>query len=234
MLRELEVKRIDSVLSTYVDSGGNVDYLALAMTDDVVRYVESLVKFDLGNLATKNDKLAFWINAYNMITIYGVIKAIRTNPDFIKKGNRGLMDKFKFFFLNKYTIAGKRYNLLDIENGILRKFNEPRMHFALVCGTGSCPLLKNGLYSSANLDTELDTAAKLFIISPKGIKLDKEHNIIHISSIFKWYKKDFGSEKNSVLAFIARYHPEKEYIKKNIERLKIRYMDYDWELNIKQ
>lgn len=233
MINKLEIKRIDSVLSTYLDSEGNVDYLALAMTDDVVKYVESLKTFDMANLGTKNEKLAFWINAYNMITIYGVIEAIKKDPDFAKKGNRGLLDKFKFFFMNKYTIAGKKYNLLDIENRILRKCNEPRVHFALVCGTGSCPLLKNGLYSSTEIDKELDIAAKLFINSPKGIRLDKENNIIYLSSIFKWHRKDFGNERNSVLRFISRYHPEKEYIEKNLDRLKIKYLDYDWGLNIK-
>ncbi len=233
MINELEIKRIDSILSTYVNSDGNVDYLALAMTDYVVRYVESLKTFDTANLGTKNEKLAFWINAYNMITIYGVIEAIKKDHAFIKKGNRGLLDKFKFFFMNKYTIAGKKHNLLDIENRILKKCSDPRVHFALVCGTGSCPLLKNGLYSSTEIDKELDIAAKLFINSPKGITLDKENNIIYLSSIFKWYRKDFGNEKHSVLKFIARYHAEKEFIEKNLDRLKIRYLGYDWGLNIK-
>ncbi|MFQ6121024.1 MAG: DUF547 domain-containing protein [Methanosarcinales archaeon] len=237
MIKELDTifgARIDSVLSKYVDSDGKVDYLALGRTDYVVEYVEFLKTFDMESLKTKNEKLAFWINAYNMLTIYGVLEEIKKNPDFVKKGNKSMFNKFRFFFRNKYTIAKKKYNLLDIENKILRKkCKEPRVHFALVCGAGSCPLLKNGLYSSTNLDNELDVAAKLFINSPKGTRLDKENNIIYLSWIFKLYSKDFGSDKNSVIQFIARYHSEKEYIENNLNMLKIRYIDYDWGLNIK-
>ncbi len=179
-------ERIDSVMQTYVDSDGNVDYLTLAMTDYVVKYVESLNSFDLANLKTRKEKMAFWINAYNMITIYSVIEAIRKNPDYVKKGNKSLTDKFKFFFLNKYAIAGRKFNLRDIENKILRKkCKEPRVHFALVCGAGSCPALKNGLYSSLDLDKELDIASSLFVNSSKGIRLDKEINTIYLSMIFK-------------------------------------------------
>ncbi len=238
MVNKLETisgERINSILNAYVDEKGNVDYLTLAVTGDAARYVESLEAFDMAKLRTKNEKLAFWINAYNMLAVYGVIEAIKKDPGFTKKGNKGWLDKIRFFFMNKYTIAGKKYGLLDIENRILRKkCKEPMVHFALVCGTGSCPLLKNGLYSGAEIDKELEIAAKLFMNSPKGTRLDKENNIMYLSRIFKWYRKDFGSDKNSVLRFIARYHSEKEYIEKNLDRLRIRYLDYDWRLNIKR
>ena len=227
-------RNIDSILGRYVDSEGAVDYLTLSMEEHIIKYVESLGNFDLAELKSKNEKLAFWINTYNMITVYAVIKAIEKDPQFVKQGNNSLFSKFRFFYLNKYVISGKKYNLLDIENKILRKkCKEPRIHFALVCGAGSCPVLKNGLYSSGDIDKELDIAAQIFINSPKGIKLDKDNNTIQISRIFKWYKKDFGKEKNSVLRFISRYHPEKEYIETNIDILKIRYLDYNWGLNIK-
>ncbi len=227
-------ERINSILNI-VDEKGNVDYLTLALTGDAAKYVESLETFDATKLRTEREKLAFWINAYNMLVIYGVIEAIKKDPGFIKKGNKGWLDKFRFFFMNKYTIAGKKYSLLDIENWILRKkCNEPRIHFALVCGAGSCPLLKNGLYSGTDIDKELEIATRLFINSPIGARLDKKTNIIYLSRIFKWYRKDFGSKKNFVLGFIARYHSEKEYIEKNLDRLRIRYLDYDWKLNIKR
>ncbi len=238
MANKLEMisgERLNSILNAYVDDEGNVDYLNLAIMGDAAKYVKSLKTFDISNLRTKNEKLAFWINAYNILAIYGVIEAIKKDPGFIKKGNKGWLDKFRFFLMNKYTIAGKKYNLLYIENRILRKkCNEPRIHFALVCGAGSCPLLKNSLYSGIDIDEELEIAAKLFINSPRGARLDEKTNIIYLSKIFKWYRKDFGSKKNFVLGFIARYHSEKEYIEKNLDRLRIRYMDYDWKLNIKR
>ena len=240
MAGELELEtifgsRMDSVMNTYVGSDGNVDYLTLARGDDVTRYVESLKTFDMASLETRNDKLAFWINAYNMLTLYGIIESIRKNPDFAKKGRRSILGNFRFFVLNKYTIGGKKYNLAGIENKILRKkCREPRIHFALGCGTGSCPPLKDGLYSGADIDRELDIAANIFINSPKGSRLDKENNMIYLSRIFKWYGKDFGGRVSSVLGFIARYHVEKEYIEKNMDNLRIEYMGYNWGLNIKR
>jgi len=188
--------RLNSTLMRFVDSEGKVDYSSLDEVETVENYVRSLETFDPEDLKTRNEKLAFWINTYNMLTIYGVVSQLKKNADFAKKGNKSILQRFRFFWWKKYKIGGRKYSLYQIENKILRKkLYEPRIHFALNCASQSCPLLKDGLYSAENLDQELDMAATLFIRSSEGARLDRKNKILYLSPIFKWYKKDF--EKSS-------------------------------------
>ena len=227
--------RLDSLLKRYVGSEGKVDYQSLEeeTVEDYVRWLEG---FDPGNLKTRNEKLAFWINAYNMLTIYGVLRQLRRNPDFARRGNKSWFQRFRFFWWTKYKIGGRKYSLYQIENKILRKeFSEPRIHFALNCGSQSCPLLKDGLYSAEYLDEELDMAATIFIRSPQGARLDRENKTLHLSSIFKWYKEDFEKSSGSVLKFVKRYLQEEDrkFIEENLSEIKMSYQEYDWGLNIR-
>jgi len=94
-------------------------------------------------------------------------------------------------------------------------------------------LLKDGLYSAENLDQELEFATKIFIQSPTGVYIDTEKKVIHMSQIFKWYRKDFEKAAGSVLEFVKKYLLEfdLEFIENNPE-IKISYQEYDWNLNI--
>ena len=149
--------RINSRLALYVNEEGNVDYSLVSQDQLILDYYEHLKDYNLDDLKTKNEKLAFWINTYNMLTLYGVVKHLQANPKYIQKGNSGRVMRFSFFYKQKYQIGSMKINLYDLENKILRKqFAEPRIHFALNCASQSCPLLKNGLYSAETLDKELD------------------------------------------------------------------------------
>ena len=226
--------RLNSLLKQYVSSEGKVDYLSLEKAGTVENYVKWLESFDPKNLKNRNEKLAFWINAYNMLTIYGVCSQLRKNPDFAKKGNKSRFQRFRFFWWTKYQIGGKKYSLYQIENKILRKkFSEPRIHFALNCASQSCPLLKDDLYSAKNLDQELDMATTLFIRSPKGARLDRKNRILHLSPIFKWYRKDFEKSSGSIVEFVKKYLKEEDrkFIEGNLSEIKISYQEYDWGLN---
>jgi len=230
--------RLNSLLERFVDSEGKVDYASLQVEEEIVEdYVRKIVAFDLESLRTRNEELAFWINAYNMLALYGVLRELKKDPSFAERGNRSRMQRIRFFWWAKYRIGGRKYSLYQIENDILRKrFSEPRIHFALNCGSQSCPLLKDGLYSSENLDQELDIAATLFIRSPKGVLLDKESKTIHLSSIFKWYDEDFEKASGSVIDFVKEYLKEEDrsFVEDNLSELKVRYQDYDWGLNTKK
>ncbi len=223
---------MSNIMSRYVDGNGKIDYEKASLFNEVQLSVIDLKNFDLAELKSRNDKIAFWINTYNLLAIYGVISQLKNKPGFGKKGLKGVLQKVSFFSKKKCTIAGDLYSLSSIENKILRrKLKEPRIHFALVCGASSCPILKDGLYSSDNLNSELNLASKLFINSSGGVELDKDNNVIHLSKIFKWYRKDFGGDKKSVLNFISRYHDEGTYIKENASALRIAYLKYDWEIS---
>ncbi|NIR86048.1 DUF547 domain-containing protein [Candidatus Bathyarchaeota archaeon] len=229
--------RLNSLLKKYVNSEGKVDYSSLEEEAETVEnYVRWLGSFDPENLKTRNEKLAFWINAYNMLTIYGVLTQLRKKPDFAKKGHKNFFQRFRFFWWTKYRIGGRKYSLYQIENKILReKFSEPRIHFALNCASQSCPLLKDGLYSAENLDQELDMAATLFIRSPKGARLDRKNRVLYLSSIFKWYRNDFEKSCRSIVEFVKKYLEEEDrkFIEDNLSEMKIGYQEYDWGLNVR-
>jgi hypothetical protein len=108
-----------------VNSEGKVDYLALASDKTVEDYVRWLKTFNPESLKNQNERLAFWINTYNMLTIYGVLSQLRNNPDFAEKGNRSLFQRLRFFWWTKYQIGGRKHSLYQIENEILRKFSDP-------------------------------------------------------------------------------------------------------------
>ena len=229
--------RLNQLLERFVDSDGNVDYSSLREEAEIVeKYVRQIESSEPEELKTSNEKLAFWINTYNMLTIHGVLRELEKDSNFAKKGNKGKLQRLRFFWWTKYDIGGRKYSLYQIENEILRKrFSEPRIHFALNCGSESCPLLKDGLYSSENLDEELDTAATLFIRSPKGARLERASRTLYLSRIFEWYAEDFEKASGSIIEFVKRYLSEEDrrFIEDNLPDMKISYQEYDWGLNIR-
>ncbi len=95
--------------------------------------------------------------------------------------------------------------------------------------------MKDGLYSGENLDQELDMAATLFIRSPNGARLDRKNKILHLSPIFKWYRKDFEKSSGSIIEFLKKYlrEEDRKFIEDNLSEIKISYQEYDWGLNIR-
>ncbi len=211
-----------------------------------IRLSRALKKTDPAMLATFEEGLAFWVNLYNVIVIHGVIEL-------------GVRDSIKEIrnFLGRvsYDINGLEFRPDDIEHGILRanrrppyrlsrRFGQsdprlayslerldPRVHFALVCASSSCPPI--AVYTPANIDADLDTAGRTFINSG-GAVVDRVNMRISLSNIFRWYKNDFGGSPAERLSFIARYFFEssdREFVVQNAGRLDVTYQDYDWRLN---
>ncbi|MEW6659106.1 MAG: DUF547 domain-containing protein [Thermodesulfobacteriota bacterium] len=206
----------------------------------------NLKAMDLGLLARREEKIAFWINLYNVIVIHGVIAL-------------GLRDSvkevFNFFRGIYYQIGGYPFSPDDIEHGLLRgnrrppyslfrrfrggdpRLNfrveplDPRIHFTLVCGSASCPFID--VYTPENLEWELDTASRSFINS-SAVALDRDQGKISLSSIFKWYGPDFGAGQAERLRYIAGYLDNQEdrvFIEERADSLKVTYQTYDWRLN---
>ena len=163
--------RLNNLLMEYITPEGKVDYETMKDSKTVEDYVEWLKTFNPETLKTRNEKLAFWINTYNMITVCGVLRKLKEDPDFVEKGHKSYLQRVKFFWRTKYVIGGKKYSLYQIENKILRKMHEPRIHFALNCASGSCPLLKDGLYSNGQLpDAQLRTRISDKNLHPKSYR----------------------------------------------------------------
>ncbi|MHA2027558.1 MAG: DUF547 domain-containing protein [Candidatus Thorarchaeota archaeon] len=225
---------LKSIIDRYRDPSGNVNYFALMADKGMVDFAESLADFDLSTLKTREEKLAFWINSYNALSIYGVVQKLKKDPDFAVKGNKSWFGRVRFFAVQKFNVGGKEYSLKTIEDNIRKGFGDPRIHFALNCSSLGCPLLKDGLYSAENLDNELEAATKLYLNSSEGLRVDKDKNVMYASMIFKWYAKDFEASGKKVIEFIHEYAPAhiREFMDERNGKYKRKYIEYDWALNV--
>ena len=206
----------------------------------------SLKEMDPGDLRARNEKLAFWINLYNVIVIHAVIEL-------------GIRDSVKevrdFFRRVSLRIGRNSFTPYDMEHGVLRGNRrppfgllpvfgkndprralaimplDPRVHFALVCASSSCPPID--VYTAENLEEELDISGRTFL-NAGGMVIDRKRRQVTLSRIFKWYANDFGGNQEERLRFAAPYlyNPEdRRFIEENAEVLKVGYQEYDWRLN---
>jgi hypothetical protein len=224
--------RFDQVLKAYVNDQGLVDYNGIAEDQAFTAYIESLQSTDLDSMS-RDGQLAFWINAYNAVTLDKVIK---WKP---KKSVRetlipGVWTSTKFFTTRENTVAGKRLSQDDIEHEILRKqFNDPRIHFAIICASSSCPPLPRFAYTEENVQPKLEEETRKYINSERGTRIDLAENTLYLSKLFDWFAGDFESKAGSVRDFIKPYLDEKTLA--FLERgPKIAYLDYDWSLNAQE
>ncbi|NES00682.1 MAG: DUF547 domain-containing protein [Symploca sp. SIO1B1] len=227
------------VLETYVTEDGLVDYQKLQenrqQLDDFNATFEKVTPAEYASWS-EEEQIAFLINAYNSFTLQSII-----DQDPLKKSIRDIPGVWKG---RKFAIAGQSKTLDNIEHKTLRvDFNEPRIHVALVCAAISCPQLRNEPYTGEQLDAQLDDQTRTFLESPYGLRIDREENVVYISSIFKWFGKDWeatygvedkftgNASERAVLNYISNYQSseDKEYLEQG--DYKVRYLDYDWSLN---
>jgi len=188
------------------------------------QYLKVLEGVDTKELS-RDEQFAFYINAYNALTI----KLILTGYP----GVKSIKDLGSFFsspWKKKLCrIDGKIITLDDIEHNILRpRFKDPRIHFAINCAAKSCPPLRSEPYYGGALDQQLDEMASAFMNDPSRNRL--EGNTLYVSKIFDWFKEDFNGD---ILGFFLKYAKGdlKEHLAVNKEKIKVKYLDYDWSLN---
>ncbi len=228
------VAQLDAALRQFVSADGQVDYAALDADGSVAACARELAAYDERMLQTRAQKLAFWINAYNCLALVGVLRRLQRDPRYRGVMQAGYLGALRFFYLDRFVVCGRSLSLSSIENKILRgELREPRIHFALVCASTSCPPLKRGLYSAEQIDAELDLAARQFIGNPKNVLVERETHTLWLSTIFKWYRKDFEREAGSVLNFLMRYFDDdaRAYLERHGAQVRLRYFKYDWSLN---
>ena len=197
-----------------------VNYDAISQDPKFSSLLERIATFDPSNLKGK-EKLAFYINTYNIFAI----KLVTDHKP--KHSIRDIGTWFSPVWQKPAAMLnGKVISLDTIEHKILRKMKEPKIHFAIVCASLSCPDLRDEAYSAKQLDKQLDEQTRGFLANAsKGVSIKGE--TIYISKIFDWFTKDFAKDKKatSILKFIAEYNMEagrfNEY----------ETLDYDWELN---
>ncbi|MBK9722890.1 MAG: DUF547 domain-containing protein [Saprospiraceae bacterium] len=216
-------KNFDVLLKKNVRANGDVDYKGFI--EDSTRLNEYLGM--LSSIAPKthwneNEIKAYWMNAYNAFTIQLVIR------NYPIKSIKEIGGKIPFinstWDIKFISIGNEILDLNNIEHGKLRKkYEDPRIHMALVCASVSCPVLRNEAYDPKKLDTQLDDQSKRFLADP--IRNNVNSKIAQLSMIFKWYKSDFNVV-GGVREFVKKYGPS-EISKKT----KISYIDYNWALN---
>jgi hypothetical protein len=215
------------LVEKHVDKQGMVDYKEFIKdTQDLRNFLNLLSANPPGPKWTKEDQIAYWLNAYNAFTIKLIV------DHYPVKSIKDLGPKHQIIFINTpwdkkfFKIGSKTMTLNDIEHRILRQeFKEPRIHFALNCASMSCPKLRREAYEGKQLDEQLTDQAKDFLRDKKRNEVDAKTP--KLSAIFDFYGKDMRKWSGKTLVgFINQYSPVQIDEDADIE-----FLNYDWSLN---
>ena len=214
----------DALVKKHVSKNGMVDYQGFLKDKKQLQvYLDILSANKPTSKWSKNEKMAFWINAYNAFTVKLILDhyPIKSIKD-IKRGIPFVNSVWDIAFI---PMGKEKIDLNYIEHTILRKeFNDPRIHAAINCASFSCPLLRNEAYYASRLDEQLNDAMRRFINDPQRNQLDKSN--IKISKIFSWFAGDFKLNGSSIVDYLNKY------AKKRVQpNAKIDFLEYQWELN---
>jgi uncharacterized protein DUF547 len=219
----------DRLLKAHVVDG-MVDYDAFARASGFPAYLDQLARAQPETLSSK-EQLAYWINVYNAYTIQ-LVNAHKERKS-IRNINKtlGVLKAMGPWKEEMVKAGGKTMSLDHVEHEIIRKrFQEPRIHFALVCAARSCPPLRREAYAGERLDDQLDDQARIFIAqSPDKNRVDVARATAHLSPIFSWFKDDFGPDLGRFLARYVPDGPERKLLESG--KFKIVETPYDWSLN---
>ncbi len=193
------------VLQRHVNDQGEVDFAALrddasdAGLGALESYVQAIAATPLDAAPTQQARLAHMVNAYNALSMYNVI-ALGIPP------SHDGFAKVRFFVLRKFVIGGKPLSLYDFENNVIRKLDEPRVHFALNCSAVSCPVLPRMLYSAGRLDEELERETRSFFARRENLRIDDAQRTVFFNEILKFYTEDFVPAHGiNLIAYAQRY-----------------------------
>lgn len=252
-IKEITHKSFEELLEKYVDKNGRVNYETWHNSKDDRSKIENYIR-ELSNASPSlrpdlfkddSEKMTYWINFYNAIVIKGVLdhwpldSVLDVKPTALSHIIKGK----GFFYDYRFVIGDKEMNLKDIEDKMLRKqFGDPRIHFAINCGSSSCPALRGQGFQSQFLEEQLVDATQKFVNDTKNVKVDIADKTVLLSTIFKWheedfinyYKRSYPKVKPTIYDFLLLYAKGEQ-----LEKLKlaqengfgIKYLDYDWSLN---
>lgn len=230
---------LDRMLGRFVDSRGWVDYTGIKaepadLRTTLTRLREASPESHPAMFPEREDRLAYWINAYNALVIAGVVNAYPATSVMNIHPQPGF---FKVF----HVVGGKSRSLDDIEHKIIRKeFGDPRIHAALNCAAASCPRLRPEVFLPDRLDEQLDDAVREFIRNPQHVRVDRSSGTLVLSKILDWfgsdftdwYKRTYGVENVRITDYLNIHLAEEDgaYLRSR-PRIPIRYLQYDWTLN---
>ena len=204
-----------SMLVKHVDENGNVDYDGFKKDGDRLHeYLNYLADHPISENAPKEERLAYFINLYNAGTVQLILE---------KYPLKSIRDIFRPWGKDRIRYGGEMISLGDIEHKILRKMDEPRIHFAINCASYSCPKLLKKAFLATSMETQLEHAATDFINDPTKNNITATK--VGLSKIFSWFKEDF-TKQGSLIAYLNKYSKIKI-----LDNTRLTYLKYDWRLN---
>ena len=232
------------LLARYVQGSG-VAYAALKADRGALDRVTAQFDAPAAREAgwTREQRMAFWINAYNAFTLRAIVDAYPIQSRWFTRQPRNSIRQIGGVWTTpRWRGAGRSVSLDDIEHQVLRPgFKDARIHFAVNCASISCPPLAAEPYRADSLDAQLDAAARRYLASQEGLRLDG--NTLRVSGIFKWYGEDFVAEyspivpgtrppvERAILGVIVRFGPPDAAVRAQNGEPGIAFLDYDWALN---
>ncbi|MDQ3194532.1 MAG: DUF547 domain-containing protein [Bacteroidota bacterium] len=220
---------MDSFFKKYV-SEGKVNYLKVKDDKALDKIINDVKSIEPYLIEDGNERLSFWINAYNIYTIKLITQYYPLNSITDIRDITGT-DPWSIEFIE--MAGGRKFSLDEIEKKIIiPKYKDPRVHYALVCAAESCPVIIPEAYLPEKLDVQLNRQAKIFLNDKKKNYLVKEDNELNLSRIYRWYGKDFINKDSSVINHVIQYlnNNDKNFIVENGTD-DISYLEYSWELN---
>ena len=181
---------------------------------------------------SRDEALAFWLNLYNAGALDLAAKAQSAGASSVLRTPGAFRETWA-------TIAGERLSLNDIEHGKVRRFRDPRIHAALVCGSASCPTLRPEPYDGSRLEEQLDDQMRSFLAGGAA-SADRESGVLRLSRVFLWYGADFTratrmptwlpTRKRKLAAMVAKWLPadDARWVLSNSP--KVEFAPYDWGL----
>ncbi len=197
---------------------GLVDYKGVQEDAETIEQLyQAIGKLSLAD-ASAEEKKAFYINAYNIIVIHQIVQHFPVKSP---------MDIQGFFDKKAHQVAGEKLTLNALEKEkLLQPYQDPRLHFVLVCAAMSCPPLADFAYQANSLDQQLEKKTREALNNPQFIQVSHSKQQVALSQIFEWYQDDFTKNGQSVVNFINQYRD-----KKIPAQYQVTYYPYDWSLN---
>ena len=229
---DIDHSAFDALLKKYVDDDGYVNYTVWKQSSDdqnaLESYLAQLSRASTTKPSSRNARLAFWINAYNALTLKGILQVYPTSSIRNHTSRFGGYNIWKDLHLR---VGDSEYSLNQMEHQILRKMHEPRIHFAIVCASVGCPRLKSEAYTARNLDRQLAENATDFFSRPVNFQFDAATHTLAVSSILDWFGEDFGETHEARFEFLKPYLPAAARQMAVAPQTQVRYLSYDWNLN---
>ena len=218
-----------------VDDGEKVDYEAWKANEEDMRaldrHIELIARVSPANhpeqFKSRSSRRSYWINSYNALVLHAVLEywPLDSVRDVRISFSSRVVPGKGFFYDRKITVGGVESSLYQMEKEVLASQKDPRLHFALNCGSESCPVLRPWEWN----DEDLDQAARDFVNNPENVAVEDDR--LMVSTIFKWYKKDFPSDLNTYLQQFADPDLLADLRNAREQGYPVKYREYDWSLN---